>query len=230
MTAIILAGGLGSRLKEVVMDIPKPMANINNKPFLSYILEYLNSQSIKKVILSVGYKSDIIIDFYDKYFKDIEIVYSIENQALGTGGAIKKALSMTNDNYVIVLNGDTFFKVDLELLFYKIQTLSADLIIALKVMENCDRYGSIKIDQNGKIILFEEKRFSEKTYINSGTYLLDRKVFLNKMVDKVFSFEDFLSTNINTINSYGIVVDNFFIDIGIPEDYNYAKYCCKEFK
>ena len=112
-SAIILAGGFGTRLKKVVSDVPKPMAKINKEPFLSLLIKYLKKQNIKKVILSVGYKKERIINFYKNNFEGVEILYSIEETPLKTGGAIKKALNYVKEKEVFVLNGDTFFDIDL---------------------------------------------------------------------------------------------------------------------
>ena len=114
-TAIILAGGLGTRLKSVVSDVPKPMAPIQSTPFLEIVINYWINQGIKRIILSVGYMSDIIINHFGKSFKDISIEYVDEVSPLGTGGALKNVLNklIINDPF-LVINGDTFFEVDLD--------------------------------------------------------------------------------------------------------------------
>ena len=137
---IILAGGFGTRLSAVVKDLPKPMANINGKPFLHYIFQSLQRQNIENVILSVGYKHEIIQDYFQDNYLGIAIKYAIETEPLGTGGAIKHAFSFVDDD-AFVLNGDTFFDVDLS----KLRNDKSDLSIALKPMKNFDRYGTVEL-------------------------------------------------------------------------------------
>jgi D-glycero-alpha-D-manno-heptose 1-phosphate guanylyltransferase len=118
-TAIILAGGLGTRLQSVVKDIPKSMADIAGKPFLEYQLNYLESQKIEHIILSVGYKYESIQNHFGSKYKNISISYAIEKEPLGTGGAVINALKEVKEDSVFILNGDTFFPISLENLFYK---------------------------------------------------------------------------------------------------------------
>jgi len=217
--AIVLAGGLGTRLRSVVSDVPKPMAPINDKPFLEYILEFLNNQNIKKVILSVGYKWEMIKDYFGDKYKDIELVYNIEKEQLGTGGAIKDSLRLTKSDKVYVLNGDTFFNIDLSKM-----KLDNNLIeIALKEMKDFDRYGVVEIDENRYIRNFKEKSYYNQGFINGGIYLLEREIFDDFNLPKKFSFEKFLENNFQNLKAKGKVFNSYFIDIGIPEDYEKAK-------
>ena len=219
MEAIVLAGGLGTRLRSVVSDVPKPMAPINDKPFLEYILEFLNHQNIKKVILSVGYKWEVIKDYFGNKYKDIELVYNIEKEQLGTGGAIKDSLKLVENNNVYVLNGDTFFDVDLSNMELKDNLIE----IALKPMKNFDRYGVVEIDENGYIQNFKEKSYYNQGFINGGIYLLKREIFDDFNLPKKFSFEEFLENNFKNLKAKGKIFDGYFIDIGIPEDYEKVK-------
>jgi len=216
-SAIILAGGFGTRLKEVVKDIPKPMANINNKPFLEILLNYLKKNGIEKVILSVGYKKEIIIDYFKDYFNDLKIVYSIEDKPLKTGGAIKKALEKVKENEVFILNGDTFFDIELK----KLLLDDCDLAIALKKVQNVDRYGIVEINNNGYIKNFKEKQYIKNGLINGGVYLIKKDIFKNYNKE-IFSFEEFLENNVNLLKIKGYIFKNYFIDIGIPADYEKA--------
>jgi D-glycero-alpha-D-manno-heptose 1-phosphate guanylyltransferase len=228
MEAIVLAGGFGTRLQKVVSNVPKPMALINNKPFLYYLLKLLQKNNIDKVILSVGYKWEIIKDYFGEKFEDIELVYSIENEPLGTGGAIKKAIDYLENDQSYVLNGDTFFNISLnELKLFE----NSKIILALKRMQNFDRYGNVKIDKYGNIIAFEEKKYTKNGNINGGIYLLKKDVFDVFDLPKTFSFEEFLETNYKKLNAKGKIFDDYFIDIGIPEDYEKAKkdFCEKSF-
>ena len=221
MEVIILAGGFGTRLQSVVPDVPKPMALINGKPFLEYLLEYLSRYKATKIILSVGYKANIIKEYFKIRYKDIPIVYSEEDQPLGTGGAIKKALQFTANNRCLVLNGDSFFSIDLDKFYEK--TAKDKIAIGIKKMINFDRYGSVEVE-NDKITAFTEKRFTDEGYINSGIYAVSKQIF-DDIEDDTFSFELFLQ-NQEDIAAY--IADGYFIDIGIPLDYEKAKEDFKE--
>ena len=222
MEAIILAGGFGTRLQTIVSDVPKPMAPIQNEPFLKYLFDFLKKYEVKKVILSVHYKKEIIMSFFKNSFEGIEIEYSIEEKALGTGGAIKQSLSMCKEENIIVLNGDTFFDVDLTQLMTTHKKSDAILTLALKPMKNFDRYGVVNLDQNNKIIGFEEKQYCEHGLINGGIYVLNRKLLDNTKKEN-FSFEAFMNEYYTRSNFYSMISDSYFIDIGIPEDYYKAE-------
>ncbi len=215
MKAVILAGGLGTRLRSVISDIPKPMADINGLPFLEYLFRYLTKYNIDEVVLAVGYKHDVIENHFHDNYKDIKIVYSIEDEPLGTGGAIKKASKLLQDNNILIINGDTFFDIDLDK-FYDNHIKSKSLIsIASKEMFDFDRYGSLDINNN-KVISFNEKKYLNKGIINGGIYIINKQIFDNIDLIK-FSFEkEILEKNKNI---YAFLFDGFFIDIGIPEDY-----------
>ncbi|MBF8984852.1 nucleotidyltransferase family protein [Lutibacter sp. B2] len=219
MEAIILAGGFGTRLRSVVSTVPKPMAPIEDKPFLVYILGKLNKQNVKKIIFAVGYKYEVIKDYFKDKYKDMEIVYSIEDEPLGTGGAIKKALKMTNSDNVFVLNGDTFFDIELKQLLSQHVRKDADITMALKPMRDFKRYGTV-IVSNDRIISFEEKKYKKKGKINGGIYVINRKIFNKIKMMENFSFEnDFVIKHIDHLKLYGFISDTYFIDIGIPKDY-----------
>jgi len=219
MEAIILAGGLGTRLRSVISEIPKPMAPINNKPFLEYILDFLNNQGVKRAILSVGYKWEVIKEYFGDKYKNIELIYNVEKERLGTGGAIKDSLKFVNEKQVYVLNGDTYFDVPL-----KEMKLDDSLIqLALKEMKDFDRYGVVELDENGRILNFKEKAYYKEGLINGGIYLINKDIFNSFELPKKFSFEEFLEKNFKKLKATGKKFDGYFIDIGIPEDYEKAK-------
>ncbi|RYD05686.1 hypothetical protein N752_07255 [Desulforamulus aquiferis] len=131
MEAIVLVGGLGTRLKTIVSEVPKPMAAIGGYPFLTYLLEYLSKYNIKKVILATGYMHEKIMDYYGYRYGGIVIDYSIEYEPLGTGGAIKKALENVSEKDVFILNGDSFFDINLNHIYSKHLAIDADLTLSL---------------------------------------------------------------------------------------------------
>ncbi len=223
MEAIVLAGGFGTRLQSVVSNVPKPMAEVQKKPFLEHILIYLQQNGIDRVILSVGYKHQIIADYFKHSFAGMAIEYIVEDTPLGTGGAILKAWSSIQQENVFVINGDTFFNVDLNSLLSKHLGFQADLTLSLRHMENFDRYGSVEIDEKFKVSDFKEKQFVTQGHINGGIYVLNRELFSAFDLPRQFSFEEFMQENIHDLNIYASIFDNYFIDIGIPEDYQKAQ-------
>ena len=222
--AIVLAGGLGTRLRAVINDLPKPMAPVNGKPFLHYIFQYLKSEQIKDVILSVGYKHEVIKDFLGEKYLGISIRYSVEEEPLGTGGGIKQAFDLI-EGPAYVLNGDTFFGLNLLALQEYYLESESDITLAIKPLENFDRYGTVQMDETFRIIKFEEKRFVNKGFINGGIYFFDKKLFDKVEVGQKFSFEkDVLEKYTGELKFTGKVFDGYFIDIGIREDYNKAQH------
>jgi D-glycero-alpha-D-manno-heptose 1-phosphate guanylyltransferase len=218
--AIILAGGLGARLRSVVTDLPKPMAPIGDRPFLEYILKYLKNNGIKRVILSVGYKWETIKEYFGNNFNGVELIYSVEDEPLGTGGAIKKAMSQVVSEKVYIINGDTFFDVDLNKLTLKD---NSKLMLSLKYMEKFDRYGCVESNENSFVTAFTEKGYKEIGNINGGIYLASRDIFNGSNLESVFSFEEFMQNNFKELKVCSTVFENYFIDIGIPEDYEKAQ-------
>jgi D-glycero-alpha-D-manno-heptose 1-phosphate guanylyltransferase len=217
--AIILAGGFGTRLKPVLNDKPKPMAPVCGRPFLEHLFDYLLKYGINKVVIAAGYRHEDIISHFGNKFKDLYIAYSIEKEPLGTGGAILKATGSVFSDSFFVMNGDTYFDVDLASFVSSFSKNNAFLSIALKPMENFDRYGSVAID-NEKIISFNEKKFCTTGLINGGIYLI-RKSWLNRSAPgKIFSFEkEILENNVRNTHFAYFISDTYFIDIGVPEDY-----------
>lgn len=218
MEAIILAGGFGTRLKHIVTDVPKPMASVCGKPFLVYIVDYLLANGITKIVMAVGYKSDIIIDFFGNSYCGVEITYSVENTPLFTGGAIKKALSYCSCKQVFVINGDTFFDVNLKAMRQFHDKDHAVLTIAVKEMFEFERYGTVEINDN-RIVNFSEKKYVKQGYINGGIYCMNRDILDCIQIAK-FSYEiDVMAKKVHDIPMFAYMSDGYFIDIGIPEDY-----------
>lgn len=224
MEAIILAGGFGTRLRHIVADVPKPMADVCGKPFLQYIIDDLIHKGIKRIIIAVGYKKEYIIDYFGDSYKNIEILYSSEDTPLFTGGAIKKALGLCTAENVLIVNGDTFFDVDIPIMLDEHKQNNNDITIAIKHMTSFDRYGSVEV-KDDKVIRFYDKQYKENGYINGGIYILKIDIFKN--IDKIkFSFEeDILEKLIYKTGVYKS--DGYFIDIGIQQDYFKAN---REFK
>ena len=220
MEAIILAGGLGTRLRSAVPDLPKCMAPINGVPFISYLIDNLINEGVTNFIFSLGYKSELFISLLEEKLPMKNYLIVIEDEPLGTGGAIKLACKKAKDENVIALNGDSLFKVNLkELMHFHLEKKSR-CTLALKPMQNFERYGSVEIDAVQKINSFKEKRFITKGCINGGVYAIEVASFLQKSLEDKFSMEqDYLEKYSGEGNFYGFVQEGYFIDIGIPEDF-----------
>lgn len=222
--AIILAGGLGTRLRSELPDLPKCMAPVNDKPFLAYVINYLQSEGITHFIFSLGYKSEAITAFLQKKFPSLSYKIIVEEDPLGTGGAVKKALAAAKDNNVLIVNGDTLFKADIKLLSSADTLSEACCTLSLKPMKNFSRYGVVEIDEFGIIKKFKEKQFYESGLINGGVYAINKNRFLSENLPHKFSFEtDYLEKFYKTRKMLGVVQEGYFIDIGIPEDYARAQ-------
>ncbi|NTU73325.1 NTP transferase domain-containing protein, partial [Candidatus Roizmanbacteria bacterium] len=203
----------------VVSNVPKPMADINGKPFLEYLLHFLSTNGVKKVILSVGYKHNIISSYFSDRFENLAICYAIENEPLGTGGALVESLKQVSDSKVLLLNGDSFFNVDVKRLYQHHKSHGFDVTLALKEMYDFDRYGTVTFEKN-KVICFEEKVYKKVGYINGGVYALNSSLLADIAHSKTFSFEtDILQKYVSKLNVGAFVDNGYFIDIGIPEDY-----------
>lgn len=231
--AIILAGGFGTRLQSVVSDVPKPMAPVNSEPFLNYIFDYLKFFKMEHVVLSTGYLSEKISQYYLDEFRGMKISYTKEELPLGTGGGIRLAMEKCTTNEVLVLNGDSFFDVNLNLYFHEHDKKKADCSLALREVKNASRYGTIKLGNGNTIDSFNEKdNLNQPGLINGGVYILKKDVFVNKtQADQAFSIEkDFFEKRIQEVTIFGYEYDGYFIDIGIPEDYKKAQEDFKNFK
>ncbi len=217
---IILAGGLGTRLRSVVSEVPKVLAPVNEKPFLHYLLVNLQQQGITNIILATGYKHELIESFIDNRYPGLTVQHSVENEPLGTGGAIHKAMLLAKSDNVLILNGDSFIDVDYTALGQAHCAHQADCSMVLKHMHNFDRYGCVETNDDLRINAFLEKQYREEGAINAGVYLINREKFLSLPFPEKFSMEkDYMEAMLRDIGMYGFFSEGYFIDIGIPEDY-----------
>ena len=223
---IILAGGLGTRLRGEVKDAPKSMAPVNGRPFLEYQLQQIHAAGLKRVILSTGYLGEQVQAYFGNRFMDMDILYSHEKEPLGTGGAIKLAFSQVKTPYAMIFNGDTLFRINLDMFFQRTIEKLANVSIALRFVEDASRYGSVECDVEGRILSFNEKTNTRKSgLINGGIYLIASRYFRQFDLPEVFSLEkDFFGPQVKEGYFSGQVFDNYFLDIGIPEDYQRAQH------
>ncbi len=222
--AVILAGGLGTRLRSVLPDTPKCMALVAGKPFVSYVIEHLKKQGVDKFIFSLGYMGDVITRYLNDRYPMLDIQYSMEEDPLGTGGAIKHACKLATEKNLLVLNGDTFFSLSITKLLSFHNLNEADCTLSLKPMQNFDRYGVVEMDTDHSITSFKEKHHYDNGLINAGVYALNAAKFIKEALPEKFSFEnDYLEKYFAKRKVYGLVQDGYFIDIGVPEDYARAQ-------
>ena len=220
---IILAGGLGTRLRSAVPDLPKCMAPIVGKPFLTYLIDYLLEQHVTKFIFSLGYMHEVIEAFIKSNYPQLQYQIALENEPLGTGGAIRLACDYATEENVIVMNGDTMFRVDVQSLLKFHYAQNSNCTLSLKTMHHFDRYGVVETDDENNITSFKEKKQYESGNINGGVYALHVPSFKSISFSEKFSFEkDYLEKYFNQLKMTGCLFDGYFIDIGIPEDFEKA--------
>ncbi len=218
--AIILAGGLGTRLRDTVPDLPKCMAPVKGKPFIYYVISHLQKQGIQQFIFSLGYRSEAFINYIAALLPGGNYELVIEKEPLGTGGAIRLACKQVKQVNVVVVNGDSIFKTNIAVQDEIHTTKNAHCTLALKPMENFERYGVVELNADQSIAYFKEKKHYPKGLINGGVYLLNAAMFLQENLPEKFSFEtDYLQVFYNQRRIFGLIQDGYFIDIGIPEDY-----------
>lgn len=225
--AIILAGGLGTRLRSVVGELPKPMAPIAGKPFLEILLEQLAEKGIARVILSLGYKSEVIRTHFGDKYGDLSITYVVEDTPLGTGGAIRASLAYTSSNPVLILNGDTYLDLELDALRAFWQK-NLKPIIVVREVPDVSRFGYLDTS-DGRIVEFSEKKATGPGLINAGAYVFHREIASEFPASENFAIErDFLMKAVEHSHFNAFVTQGKFIDIGVPEDYQRAQVELRE--
>lgn len=221
MEAIILAGGLGTRLRDTVPDLPKPMAPVAGRPFLAYLLDQLVDAGFAHVILSVGYLHEKISTVFGASYRDASISYSIEEQPLGTGGALQQALTYCRSQHCVALNGDSYCEVETAALLSRIG--HAGFAMVLQEVDDTSRYGRVVVD-NDHVVGFTEKGVAGAGLINAGIYGLSQGMFAGRGLPAKFSFEaDYMMPLIGELRPPYMVASGIFIDIGVPEDYARAQ-------
>lgn len=225
MQAILLCGGMGTRLRSVVSDRPKPMADICGKPFLQYLLEMLRDKGITEVIFALGYMGEMI----EEYFQDgsafgLKIAYSYEEDPLGTGGAIRNALPKIMEEEVLVLNADTYFPMDYQGLYRFHQENDGDFSLATRAVPDISRYGAVRRDAAGRILAWNEKLEDGGQplagEINGGIYVMKKSLIAEIPEGKQSLEQDCVPKWLSEGKRiFGLPFDGYFMDIGIPKDY-----------
>ncbi|MEN3040264.1 MAG: nucleotidyltransferase family protein [Bacteroidia bacterium] len=222
--AIILAGGLGTRLRSRLPDIPKVLAPIQGRPFLSYLLAYLQKQGIWRIILSLGYKAELVLEWLKQNSPpSLEIISVIEPQPLGTGGAIAYAWQHTTAKHILLLNGDTFFPISVADFYAFHVSGSFPISIALAYVQPADRYGLVEVSDK-RVQAFREKAPAPAGWIYGGVALVEAQWWTRQSWPSTFSWESFLMEAVPTLPVGAYAPDHVpFIDIGVPEDYERAQ-------
>lgn len=224
LTAVILAGGKGTRLKSVVADKPKPLAEVAGRPFIEYILDELNRAGVKRVVIAVGYLAEHVQHYLGDSYKNLNLIYSYESSPLGTAGALRNALPLIESKDVLVLNGDSFCEVNYKYLLESHKKNKAMITIVGVTVENVQRYGTIVTAADGLVTAFQEKGgLSGEGQINAGIYMIDYSVLTDIKPDSIVSLEHEIVPQYTGETLYAFPVSGTFIDIGIPEDYEYAQ-------
>lgn len=223
MQAILLAGGLGTRLRAVLPDLPKPMAPVAGRPFLAHVLDALVEAGFESAVLAVGYRFEAIRDHFGTAYRGMRLDYSVEASPLGTGGAIRLAADLTTADPVFVLNGDTYLELDYHAMLAAHRASGARLSVAVCDVADVGRYGSLEVE-SGRIVGFREKGRSGPGLINAGTYLVSAEVMARIPPGRAHSFEqELLMPLVAEIRPLAYVTRGLFIDIGVPEDYARAQ-------
>ena len=237
MDAIVLAGSWGAQGRSRIVDEPDPMTPVGGAPFLDSLLEkLLNHSIIKRIVLAVSCEDSSVQDYFGNCAYNRKIVYAVEKSPLGTGGSILNALAYTRSQAVLAVRGNTLFDVNIHDMVDSHRQREADLTLALKPMGDCDRYGTVHLDGDERIVGFEDKKskttqIKTKGLISGGVYLFNQTLFdgLPKPLPHQFSFErDFLEDHLPQLSVYGFTASSDFIDIGVPEDYRRAQQALAE--
>jgi D-glycero-alpha-D-manno-heptose 1-phosphate guanylyltransferase len=223
MQAVVLAGGLGTRLRGVVPDLPKPLAPVGGRPFMAIVLERLRAQGFESAVLSVGYRHELIRAAFGDSFAGLALAYAVEERPLGTGGAIRLAARACSDAEVFVLNGDSYTEVAFAEMQARHRDAQTPLTVCAVEVADAARYGRVLV-ANSRLAGFAEKGAAGPGLINAGVYLMRRDLLETLGLPEVFSFEnDVLAARLDALRPHVYLTRGLFIDIGVPEDYTRAQ-------
>ena len=230
VTAAILVGGLGTRLRERVPDQPKALVEIAGRPFLSYQLDRLTAAGITTVVLCTGHRGEQIQQTFGSVYRDMQLRYSHEPTPLGTAGALRYALPLLTAEVVFAMNGDVFWEVDLEAFWRWHDRRGAEASIVLTRMPDTSRYGRVRVDRAGRVQGFEEKSAGGPAWVNAGIYLLGRRVIARIPEGRPVSIEREVFPRLAGRGLCGYRSRGRFLDIGTPESYRMADAFIREIR
>lgn len=218
---LVLCGGKGKRLKALISDRPKPMAEVNKKPFLDILIEYVAGFGFRRFVLCTGYMADYIEAYYKNKPSGLDILFSAEKEPLGTAGGIKNAESLLKSNPFLALNGDSICRVDLKKFLDFHINKKALSSIALANINDASDYGRVSIDKENRVLNFIEKQGSGRDYVNAGVYFLDRSILsLIRKNEKTSLEKDVFPVMAKSGRSFGFVTNEKLFDIGTPDRFN----------
>lgn len=223
MHAVILAGGFGTRLRSVVSDVPKPLAPVQGRPFLDWLIAVLARQGVNGVTLSVHHQWEKIRDYFTANPAAVPVDWVVEETPLGTGGAMRYVLAQKEiQEPVLVLNGDSYVRADCRALYAQHQDGNEQFSMVLREVADSGRYGTVQV-QEGVVTSFGKGQEGKPGLINAGVYVVSPGIF-NEPLPEAFSFEqDFLPPRLAALKPKAFIADGYFIDIGIPDDYARAQ-------
>lgn len=222
MEAIVLAGGIGTRLRAIVPDQPKPMAPVAGRPFLEILLDDLARKGFRRVILSLGFMAERVVDHFGTEYAGMTLVPVVEDQPLGTGGGVRLAMEQLISDHAYIFNGDTFLDLDASAVETRWLADRRPIIVARSVSDT-DRYGRLIVDEN-RVVGFTEKGLAGPGLINAGCYVLPRSELSRFPVGTPFSLEqDVLAPLVQSGGVDAFITSGEFIDIGVPDDFHRAQ-------
>jgi D-glycero-alpha-D-manno-heptose 1-phosphate guanylyltransferase len=223
ITAVVLAGGLGTRLRSLVEDRPKVLAEVHHRPFIEYLLEQIMTAGIKRAVMCTGYQGEKVRAEFGNHYQDLDLLYSHELVPLGTGGALRLAFPLIASDPVLVMNGDSYFNADIRDFCNRHTSAGSMASIMLAQVENTGRYGRIEINPDGSIVRFIEKgQDIAPGWINAGIYLFSREFIRCIPPYRFISLEEKILPQCIGDKFFGFTYQGEFIDIGTPESYRQA--------
>ncbi len=229
--AVILCGGMGTRLQDVLNDKPKPMADFQNRPFLDLLIDYVGNFGFKRFILCSGYKGDLIKEYFEKKEGGKTYVISQETSPLGTAGALKNAESRIHGDIFLAMNGDSFCPIDLNSFLNFHQFKNALASVALAPIEDANDYGGVVLGENDEIISFDEKTdASPSDWVNAGIYIFNKEVFNYIPPRKKVSLEHEIFPSLTGKGLFGFTSHSQLLDIGTPDRLELARKILIDFK
>ena len=222
-TAVILAGGLGTRLRSVVSDRPKPLAEVHNRPFLTYLLDQLVTFEIRYAVLCTGYLGEQVKAVLGSEWKTLALAYSQEHSPLGTGGAIRLAMPKIQSETTLIMNGDSYFSANLKDFWIWHHQKNAKASLLLAQVNDTQRFGRVQVNDEGQVLKFEEKGNAQAAgWINAGIYLIQKPLLEFVPEKKAISLEQEVFPTWIGQGFYGSYGQGNFLDIGTPESYQSA--------
>jgi len=223
-TAVILAGGLGTRLRPVVGENPKVLASVRNRPFLAYLLEQIAQANIRHAVLCIGYRGDQVRSVLGDTYAGIRLVYSQESSPLGTAGALRLAMPLLQSDPILVMNGDSLCEADFQAFGAWHLTRTADATLLLTQVPDTRRFGRVQVDEEGRVLAFEEKDGRNTPgWINAGVYLISRRLIQAIPASGAVSLEREVFPARVGRGLYGYRSQGRFLDIGTPDAYAMAE-------